>query len=488
MSMMHKTFPRLSMSGALKRGWLGVSLLGVLGMSALPAHAVTGSAAQALSVEQFEQAASQAEGRDQTRLETLLSDSDALKAAVAKAEAQRDSLREKRETLEAEAKQQQATLSGLDDERQAQQGDLGQVFTVARKHAREVREGVAGNWLLAGGQARLPDLGPRDEVPGRERLAALTADIGSIARESGRALRFKAPLAGADGSIKPREIVRVGEQMAFSGDLLLSPLSDDKAVDGASALESLGLAGKTPATMRDQLAAFNAGDTDRLDFDPTGGDVTRALSRAPGLTERLKQGGAVGYVIVGLGVLGLIIALIQLVRLTATRRAVKRQEADLTQLKDDNPLGRVLTRFEGMRHDHEPEALEARLDEALLAEQPKLERGQALVKLLAAIAPLLGLLGTVTGMIGTFQSITVFGTGDPKLMAGGISQALVTTVLGLITAVPLLFAQTGMSSLSKGLMGRLEGRASARLADHLERRAPAAAATANARTRETEHA
>ena len=186
--------------------------------------------------------------------------------------------------------------------------------------------------------------------------------------------------------------------------------------------------------------------------------------------------------------LGLIIALIQLVRLSLTRRAVKRQEAYLSQLSDDNPLGRVLHRFEGMRHDHEPEALEARLDEALLAEQPRLERGQALVKLLAAIAPLLGLLGTVTGMIGTFQSITVFGTGDPKLMAGGISQALVTTVLGLVTAVPLLFAQTGLSSLSKGLMGRLEGRASARLADHLEKRAPSKAASAAARQRDTEHA
>ncbi|MDH2293054.1 MotA/TolQ/ExbB proton channel family protein [Cobetia sp. 1AS1] len=476
--------PRASLSRLL----LTAGTLGLLTLSSPAVLAATGSAEQSLSVEQFEQAASQAEGRDQARLDTLLSDREALQAAVSEAEARRDSLRETRATLEAEAQEQQATLSGLDEERQAQQGDLGQVFEVARKHARETREALAGNWLLVGGQARLPDLGPRDEVPGRERLAALTADIRSIATESGRALRFQAPLAGPDGSIKPREIVRVGEQMAFSGRHLLAPLSEDKAVDAPSALDTLGLAGTTPLRIRKQLAAFDAGDSDRLSFDPTGGDVTQALARAPRLGERLKQGGAVGYVIVGLGVLGLIIALIQLVRLSLTRRAVKRQEADLSQLSDDNPLGRVLHRFEGMRHDHEPEALEARLDEALLAEQPRLERGQALVKLLAAIAPLLGLLGTVTGMIGTFQSITVFGTGDPKLMAGGISQALVTTVLGLVTAVPLLFAQTGLSSLSKGLMGRLEGRASARLADHLEKRAPSKVASAAARQRDTEHA
>ncbi|WP_158773067.1 MotA/TolQ/ExbB proton channel family protein [Cobetia sp. L2A1] len=475
---------------ALKHVLLGAGLFGMLSMTTLPAYAVTGTTDQPLSVEQFEQAAGQAEGRDQQRLSTLLEDSTALKAAVTKAEAQRDTLREMRKQLEVTASEQQAVLQTLDSEREAKQGDLGQVFEIARKHARETRESLAGNWLLVGGQAQLPDLGPRDEVPGRERLAALTADMSSIARESGRALRFKTALAGADGSIKPREIVRIGEQMAFSGDHLLAPLSEDKALDAESALKGLGLAGKTPAVVRDQLSAFNAGDSDRLNFDPTGGDVTQALARAPGLIERLKQGGAVGYVIVGLGVLGLIIAFIQLIRLALTRRAVQRQEASLATLRDDNPLGRVLQRFEGMRHDHEPEALEARLDEALLAEQPKLERGQALVKLLAAIAPLLGLLGTVTGMIGTFQSITVFGTGDPKLMAGGISQALVTTVLGLVTAVPLLFAQTGLSSLSKGLMGRLEGRASAKLADHLERRAPGLNADVgtNALHREAEHA
>ncbi|TVU73740.1 MotA/TolQ/ExbB proton channel family protein [Cobetia crustatorum] len=474
----------------LQRLLLAAGLLGALSMAALPAYAVTGTTDQPLSVEQFEQAAGQAEGRDQQRLGTLLEDSAALKAAVTKAEAQRDTLREARQQLEADATQQQAVLKTLDREREAKQGDLGQVFKIARKHARETREALAGNWLLVGGQAQLPDLGPRDEVPGRERLAALTADMSSIARESGRALRFNAALAGTDGSIKPREIVRVGEQMAFSGDHLLAPLSEDKAVDVESALKGLGLTAKTPSMVRDQLAAFNAGDSDRLSFDPTGGDVTQALARAPGLVERLKQGGAVGYVIVGLGVLGLIIALIQLIRLALTRRAVKRQEANLAILRDDNPLGRVLQRFEGMRHDHEPEALEARLDEALLAEQPKLERGQALVKLLAAIAPLLGLLGTVTGMIGTFQSITVFGTGDPKLMAGGISQALVTTVLGLVTAVPLLFAQTGLSSLSKGLMGRLEGRTSAKLADHLEHRAPSVTveSTGSVHKRAAEHA
>ncbi len=149
---------------------------------------------------------------------------------------------------------------------------------------------------------------------------------------------------------------------------------------------------------------------------------------------------------------------------------MRRQLRDLTTLREDNPLGRVLLRFRALRDDPVPEALEARLDEAVLAELPRLERGQPLVKLLAAVAPLLGLLGTVTGMSVTFQAITVFGTGDPQLMAGGISQALVTTVLGLITAVPLLFAHTALAGRSRHLAGLVEGQASAALAEQLEQR------------------
>ncbi len=149
---------------------------------------------------------------------------------------------------------------------------------------------------------------------------------------------------------------------------------------------------------------------------------------------------------------------------------MRRQLRHLGTLREDNPLGRVLLRFRALQDDPVPEALEARLDEAVLAELPRLERGQPMVKLLAAVAPLLGLLGTVTGMIVTFQAITVFGTGDPQLMAGGISQALVTTVLGLITAVPLLFAHTALAGRSRHLAGLVEGQASAALAEQLEQR------------------
>ncbi|MEC8937727.1 MAG: MotA/TolQ/ExbB proton channel family protein, partial [Pseudomonadota bacterium] len=214
--------------------------------------------------------------------------------------------------------------------------------------------------------------------------------------------------------------------------------------------------------------AYHQGESREFAIDPTQGSVLEALAQQPTLWERFQQGGYVGYVVVVLGGIGLLVALAQYIYLLTVSARVRRQRQNLDQPSKDNPLGRVLERFKEMDKHQTPEALEARLDEAVLAELPKIERGQPIVKLLAAIAPLLGLLGTVTGMIVTFQAITVFGTGDPQLMAGGISQALVTTVLGLVTAVPLLFAQTALSSRSRFITQVIEGEASATLADHLE--------------------
>ena len=115
----------------------------------------------------------------------------------------------------------------------------------------------------------------------------------------------------------------------------------------------------------------------------------------------------------------------------------------------------------------ELDTLELKLDEAILRETPALERWQGLIKLLAAVAPLLGLLGTVTGMIATFQAITQYGTGDPKMMADGISQALVTTVLGLVAAIPLLFLHSLVAARSKALIQLLEQQSAGLIALHL---------------------
>ena len=136
-------------------------------------------------------------------------------------------------------------------------------------------------------------------------------------------------------------------------------------------------------------------------------------------------------------------------------------------MTDSNPLGRVLSVIGSRPRLEELDTLELKLDEAILRETPALERWLGLIKLLAAVAPLLGLLGTVTGMIATFQAITQYGTGDPKMMADGISQALVTTVLGLVAAIPLLFLHSLVAARSKALIQLLEQQSAGLIALHL---------------------
>lgn len=139
------------------------------------------------------------------------------------------------------------------------------------------------------------------------------------------------------------------------------------------------------------------------------------------------------------------------------------------QASKSNPLGRVMMAYDESKNK-DGDTVELKLDEAILRESPKLEVGLNFLKLAAGIAPLLGLLGTVTGMIKTFQAMMIYGTGDPQLMAGGISEALVTTMLGLIAAIPLLILHSFCSSLARGVQGTLEEQSAGIVARHVEAR------------------
>ncbi|MEQ5801857.1 MotA/TolQ/ExbB proton channel family protein [Halomonas sp. H10-9-1] len=405
-----------------------------------------------------------AEARDAERLAGLVEDRDALAAALeeaqaahAQAEARAAALEERQDALQAR--------EGALVARQAEQGeDLSAVLDTLARHSGELRDALAESWVTVGGAASPPRL-DNAEVLRPEHLETLGDALMALTAETGRIRTFTAAVAGGDGEIAPREVVRLGDLAAFSGGELL----ERGAEEGV-----LATLARTPGEAATRLTAFQAGEGESVVLDPTGGDVLAALAQRPGLVERFHQGGAVGYVVVGLGAFGLLVALAQYAYLLRVSLAVRRQRQNVGDLRRDNPLGRVLLRFRALSDEPVPEALEARLDEAVLAEMPRLERGQPLVKLLAAVSPLLGLLGTVTGMIVTFQAITVFGTGDPQLMAGGISQALVTTVLGLITAVPLLFAHTALAGRSRRLIGVIEGQASAALAERLESQHPVA--------------
>jgi biopolymer transport protein ExbB len=197
-----------------------------------------------------------------------------------------------------------------------------------------------------------------------------------------------------------------------------------------------------------------AGEIAPVGIDPSRGSVLSLLVQAPSFSERFQQGGVIGYVIIGVLLIGLLLVGERFLFLSRVGKQIKVQLAT-GKMDPSNPLGMIFDAYEKNR-EKDIESLELKLDEAIIRGTSSVDRGLSTIKLFAAVAPLLGLLGTVTGMIATFQSITLFGTGDPKLMAGGISQALITTVLGLVAAIPLLLLHSVVSGKSKIILSILE--------------------------------
>ncbi|MAO62675.1 MAG: flagellar motor protein MotA [Halomonas sp.] len=444
------------------KAWFCLTLL----VSALSSNV---GMAQSDDVGSLREAREAAQARDQARLQSFLDDQDALEAALQEARDAHSAAEEQQAALEAQQDEQNEQAQAL-AQRQEEQGEaLTALLADLTRHSEELRNELGGDsWLTLEADALPPRLNDVDVLE-RPHIEAVVDRLAALTMDTGRAERLELPVADASGDIAPRSVVRLGDFAAFTESALLRQGQDEEG--------ALAEMPRTPSAVSELLAAYHQGESRAFAIDPTQGSVLEALAQQPSLWERFQQGGYVGYVVVLLGGIGLLVALAQYLYLLLVSARVRRQRQALDQPSADNPLGRVLQRFKEMDKHQTPEALEARLDEAVLAELPKIERGQPIVKLLAAIAPLLGLLGTVTGMIVTFQAITVFGTGDPQLMAGGISQALVTTVLGLVTAVPLLFAQTALSSRSRFITQVIEGESSATLADHLE-----AQSTAHART------
>tara|TARA_R110000782_G_scaffold44130_3_gene98977 strand:+ start:13 stop:1359 length:1347 start_codon:yes stop_codon:yes gene_type:complete len=341
-------------------------------------------------------------------------------------------------------------------------GNLGELFGVVRQAAGDTRsqwQDSLLNMQFPGRTATLDQLAGSRQIPTVEALESFWFLLQQDMTASGKISRFMAPVVGLDGEQRELSVIRVGPFVALQGEdyLLYQPeperlLVAERQPDGRGLVDDF-------MQPRTELAD--------LKMDPTRGNVIQQLQQTPSLTGRIHQGGVVGYVIIALGLLGLLLALVRLAWLQRTSGRVNRQVADLSHLRRDNPLGRVLGVIGNHPRIEQLETLELKLDEAILKETPALERWQGLIKLVAAVAPLLGLLGTVTGMIATFQAITLFGTGDPKLMAGGISQALITTVLGLIVAIPLLFMHGLVAARSKAMIQLLEQQSAGLMALHL---------------------
>ena len=280
------------------------------------------------------------------------------------------------------------------------------------------------------------------DLPTLEEIERVWFEMHREMTESGRVVKYNTQV----GTEAEREIVRIGLFNLLSNGDYLAYDADTRSVS-VLPRQPVGLANNAAS-----LQAASDGVT-AVGIDPTGaagGGFLKAIINTPTLKERWKQGRQVGYIITCVGAFALLVALWRFIALnlisTKMRGQLKRDE-----IKTNNPLGRVLQAAEDNKGS-DTESLELKLDEAILKETPRINSGLSLLKIIAMVAPLLGLLGTVTGMIIVFQAITIYGAGDPKAMAGGISSALVTTVLGLLVAIPTLLLHTMLSGKAKKLL------------------------------------
>ena len=282
--------------------------------------------------------------------------------------------------------------------------------------------------------------------------------------ESGKIVRFDHEVSMANGDKEVLEIVRVGPfNLAFDGGYL----TYDSTTKAISELQRQPEQGRFTGSAGDMIAATSGMVTFGLDV--TRGTILELLVESPTVMDRIHQGGIVGYCIIGLGFVGLLIALWRFIGLSGDSRRVTAQLKRDTA-STDNPLGRVLAAYESNR-GADTETIELKLSEAALKEMPGLTKGLLFIKVISVVAPLMGLLGTVTGMIKTFQVITLYGAGDPKMMAGGISQALMTTVLGLVVAIPMVLLHTVVSGQSRKIINILQSQSAGLVAEHSEKNA-----------------
>jgi biopolymer transport protein ExbB len=317
---------------------------------------------------------------------------------------------------------------------------------------------------LPGRTVFLSDLAQRRELPTVTELRQLWSAMVTEIAASGEVVSFTAPVERASGKREEREVVRVGVFNAVSDGLFLDW---DTARSSAHLIELSRQPAARFGGMAERLQRAAPGEVGPMSVDFTRGQILRAVVRTKTPLERVRQdGGIVGYIIIAVGALGLLLCLWKFVTLAQTGGSIRRQAGGGAAGKP-NPLGRILKVYSD-NPDVDLETLELKLDEAILRETAPIETGLGLIKVLFVVAPLLGLLGTVVGMIATFQMITLFGTGDPRMMAGGISTALVTTVLGLTVAIPLTLFHSYLQGKARGLVQVLEEQAAgivARLAE-----------------------
>jgi len=400
-----------------------------------------------LLVESVKNTASIRAKEDRARLNKFLSDKNKQQALLDNMK-YRLTLEERRsERLTKEYEDNDSQLSDLEEQLTLKLGSFGELFGIVRQTAGESK----GQFMLSLTNIEFPerieflgDLAERKslDLPTTEELERLWYEILNELNQSGKVKSYNADILTKSGELVNQDVMRIGVFNSVSNGDYLNLVAEQNLLEY--------LAKQPERSIRRSVKKLqNSDDYREVFIDPTRGSLLTKLIDRDTWLERINAGGFVGYVIIIILILGLTMGVLRFKFLDEESKSINK-ELETNNFSEDSILGKlnsIYSKYSG----NNPEDLESQLEDILAKATPPLEKNLSVIKLLAAVAPLLGLLGTVIGMIETFQAITLFGTGDPKLMAGGISQALVTTMLGLIAAVPLLFVHNILDSRSRAI-------------------------------------
>lgn len=432
-------------------GLLAGLLTGLLASLAPSTALAAGELEQLL--QRVQQHAADSKALDSDREAKFLAAREQRAALLEQARAKLLAMQQREQALRKILERNDASIAAINATLAEHSADLRQLFQRARHQASSLKSLLQYSLVSARWPHRSDQLAPlldEQHTPTIAELRSLWLLMMQEAIEAGRSERFMTDLIAADGSRQRAKVTRIG---------VFSALHDGQPLRFENG-QLYQLQHQPEAGLVRTAAAFEHTDKTMAAalIDPSRGAWLEVLTQSPSLLERVRQGGVIGMIIIALAAIGLSIGLWRLLAVTITGWQMQRQLTHPEQPSQRNPLGRVLLAWHSLQQHTDPDPLrmELQLHQAALREVPRLTRAQSFLKLLAAVTPLLGLLGTVTGMILTFQAIGLAGAANTGLMANGIGQALITTVLGLIAAIPLLFVHNLLASRSRALIQVLD--------------------------------
>ena len=374
------------------------------------------------------------------------------------AKAERARLEKEAARLEQKFEANEALLVVAEEQLRERLGSLNEIFGHLAGNTTEARNIMEQSITAAQfGKDReefMTNLGSMNEgikLATIEELETLWFELQREINASGEVVKFNADVITTDGNVESRDVVRVGN---------FNVVSDGQYLTYSPTRGTYSELPSQPAgRFTSQSTDLLNGDTFPVQFavDPTGpqgGSLLASLISMPSTWGKMQEGGRVGQVLMIIGVLATLLFIWRFYVLWGIRGSVIAQTGSAT-LNNDNPLGRILKIAEDDK-GADTETLELKMAEQILKERPSIENLNWVLKIVSVVAPLMGLFGTIIGMIETFTMITLFGTGDPKTMASGISTALVTTWLGLMVAIPTTFMYATINNISRGILGTIE--------------------------------